>query len=68
MTKQDYMDMSGIVYHCDDCKHNDKQWYELPCDFCCPAHSGYEPVPSYDSTEEYQFERTVDELSKESEA
>lgn len=43
MTKQDYMDMSGIVYHCDNCKHNDKKWYELPCDYCCPAHSGYEP-------------------------
>lgn len=27
---------------CEDCKHNDKKWYELPCDYCCPAHSGYE--------------------------
>lgn len=30
---------------CEDCKHNDKKWYELPCDYCCPAHSGFEPIP-----------------------
>ena len=26
----------------DTCKHNDKSWDELPCDYCCGAHSGYE--------------------------
>lgn len=37
-----YRDMTGIPYKCDDCIHNDKEWYELPCDACCPAHSGFE--------------------------
>ena len=27
---------------CETCKHNDKNWDELPCDGCCTAHSGYE--------------------------
>lgn len=38
-----YKDRSGESVKCEDCKHNDKQWYELPCDACCPAHSGFEP-------------------------
>ena len=28
---------------CKTCKHDSKEWYELPCDYCCGAHSGYEP-------------------------
>lgn len=28
---------------CDRCKHQDKEWYEEPCDGCCGAHSGFEP-------------------------
>ena len=28
---------------CKACKHDSKEWYELPCDYCCGAHSGYEP-------------------------
>lgn len=39
-----YKDRSGESVKCEDCIHNDKQWYELPCDACCPAHSGYEPI------------------------
>lgn len=31
-----------MVNDCDTCKHNDKNWDELPCDGCCTAHSGYE--------------------------
>lgn len=37
-----YRDLTGIDYDCDDCIHNDKEWDELPCDTCCPAHSGFE--------------------------
>ena len=29
--------------NCETCKHNGKKWYELPCDYCCGAHSGYAP-------------------------
>lgn len=29
--------------NCETCKHNDKEWWELPCDWCCGANSGYEP-------------------------
>lgn len=31
-----------MVNDCDTCKHNDKNWDDLPCDGCCTAHSGYE--------------------------
>ena len=31
-----------MVNDCETCKHNDKNWDELPCDGCCTAHSGYE--------------------------
>lgn len=27
---------------CEDCLHNDKPWYEEPCDGCCQAHCGFE--------------------------
>lgn len=29
---------------CKTCKHDSKPWYEEPCDSCCGAHSGYEPI------------------------
>ena len=29
---------------CKTCVHDSKPWYEEPCDSCCGAHSGYEPV------------------------
>lgn len=28
---------------CERCRHNTKEWYEMPCDGCCGSHSGYEP-------------------------
>lgn len=42
MSRYKYKDMTGKPHNCEDCIHNDKQWYELPCDACCTAHSGYE--------------------------
>ena len=27
---------------CNTCKHYSKEWDELPCDYCCSEHSGYE--------------------------
>ena len=38
-----FRDLSGECYSCEDCKHNDKEWYEMPCDACCGGHCGYEP-------------------------
>lgn len=32
-----------LAMKCDSCKHRDLNWWEEPCDSCCPAHSGYEP-------------------------
>ena len=29
---------------CKTCKHDSKPWHEEPCNSCCGAHSGYEPV------------------------
>jgi hypothetical protein len=29
--------------NCETCKHNHKEWWELPCDWCCGVHGGYEP-------------------------
>ena len=29
--------------NCETCKHNHKEWWELPCDWCCGTHGGYEP-------------------------
>jgi len=29
---------------CDSCRYNSLEWYEEPCDSCCGAHSGYEPI------------------------
>ena len=42
MSDYTFRDMSGKPHDCIDCKHNDKQWYEMPCDACCPAHCGFE--------------------------
>lgn len=42
MSRYKYKDMTGKPHNCEDCIHNDKPWYELPCDACCTAHSGYE--------------------------
>lgn len=42
---QEYKDLSGYkdgTGRCDTCKHNNKMWYEAPCDNCCLAHSGWE--------------------------
>ena len=47
-----YKDMSDTPHRCEDCIHNDKEWYESPCDACCPAHCGYEP---------YRFDKTKKE-------
>ena len=42
MSDYTFRDMTDIPHDCRDCKHNDKQWYEMPCDACCPAHCGFE--------------------------
>lgn len=39
-----YRDLSNVPHNCEDCIHNGKQWFDEPCDSCCPAHSGYEPI------------------------
>lgn len=29
---------------CKTCKYDELEWYQEPCDSCCGAHSGYEPI------------------------
>lgn len=52
-----FADMTDIPHDCRDCKHNDKQWYEMPCDACCPAHCGFEK-------KEKNHDRTNENLSQ----
>lgn len=33
-----------MTHICDTCKYNTLEWYEEPCDSCCGANSGYEPI------------------------
>ena len=37
-----YKDRTGEYINCIECKYSGMPWYELPCDACCPSHSGFE--------------------------
>ena len=37
---------------CDTCKYDNLPWYDEPCDSCCGAHSGYEPIDTETDEEE----------------
>lgn len=40
--KYTFKNRTSEQYTCEECKNNDRQWYEMPCDACCHAHSGFE--------------------------
>lgn len=36
---------------CKTCKYDSLPWDEEPCDSCCGAHSGYEPIDEEEERE-----------------
>lgn len=40
--KHKFKNRTGEQYTCNECKYSNRKWYEMPCDACCHAHSGFE--------------------------